>query len=170
MTTLITKKEWLSIFPEAVSYLEEDLIYQLNKYDRLVKEMESQMDMVERLNLTQEQKEFHAQVREYFIEADIKNVERRIKDIDRYLIKNVPTNKITNEDIERAKEYDWNNLIKLKRGFAKCPFHNEKTASFSINKKTNHGHCFGCGWTGDTIDFIQKLEGLNFLQAVNALK
>jgi DNA primase catalytic core len=39
-----------------------------------------------------------------------------------------------------------------------CPFHEEKTPSFTIYPKTNTFHCFGCGKTGDTIEFIQLLE------------
>lgn len=50
--------------------------------------------------------------------------------------------------------------------FALCPFHNEKTPSFSINQDLQLFKCFGCGESGDVIAFIQKLEGLDFPQTL----
>ena len=47
-----------------------------------------------------------------------------------------------------------------------CPFHDEKTASFSVTPVRNMWHCFGCGEGGDTIDFVQRIEGLTFPEAV----
>ena len=41
-----------------------------------------------------------------------------------------------------------------------CPFHTEKTPSFSISKEKQYFHCFGCGVGGDTIAFVQKLFNL----------
>ena len=48
-----------------------------------------------------------------------------------------------------------------------CPFHNEKTPSFSVNEDKGFYHCFGCGEHGDIISFVMKSENLDF---VNALK
>ena len=50
-----------------------------------------------------------------------------------------------------------------------CPFHNEKTGSFYIYTQRNRFHCFGCGMNGDAIDFIMKLNGLCFVDAVKYL-
>ena len=50
-----------------------------------------------------------------------------------------------------------------------CPFHNEKTPSFSINPSRGFYHCFGCGESGDAIKFVQKQEGLSFMDAVRKL-
>ena len=50
--------------------------------------------------------------------------------------------------------------------FAPCPFHNEKTPSFSINQDLQIFKCFGCGESGDVITFIQKIEGLDFPKAL----
>ncbi|KLO21810.1 DNA primase [Marinitoga sp. 1197] len=49
---------------------------------------------------------------------------------------------------------------------ALCPFHPEDTPSFFIFPATNTFHCFGCGAHGDPINFIQKYEQLNFIDAV----
>ncbi|MBP9741821.1 MAG: DNA primase [Burkholderiales bacterium] len=63
--------------------------------------------------------------------------------------------------------------LKLKRSgnnyFACCPFHNEKSASFSINVNRQFFHCFGCGESGNVITFIMKHNGLDFVQAVKFL-
>ncbi|HVT77941.1 MAG TPA: DNA primase [Acidimicrobiales bacterium] len=47
-----------------------------------------------------------------------------------------------------------------------CPFHAEKTPSFSVNGEAGLWHCFGCGEGGDIIDFVIKVEGLRFVDAV----
>jgi DNA primase len=50
-----------------------------------------------------------------------------------------------------------------------CPFHNEKTPSFTINDKKGFFHCFGCGAHGDVVGFVMKTEGLSFPEAVERL-
>ena len=50
-----------------------------------------------------------------------------------------------------------------------CPFHHEKTPSVNINDSKGFYHCFGCGESGDAIKFVQKMEGLTFVEAVKKL-
>lgn len=50
-----------------------------------------------------------------------------------------------------------------------CPFHHEKTPSFNINTAKGFYHCFGCGESGDAIKFVQKQEGLTFVEALRKL-
>ena len=50
-----------------------------------------------------------------------------------------------------------------------CPFHREKTPSFSINPSRGFYHCFGCGEHGSAFDFVMKMEGLTFPEAVKRL-
>lgn len=52
---------------------------------------------------------------------------------------------------------------------ALCPFHNEKTPSFIINKEKQFYKCFGCGEGGDVINFIMKMENLDFTESVKLL-
>ncbi len=47
-----------------------------------------------------------------------------------------------------------------------CPFHNEKTPSFTVNDQKGFYHCFGCGAHGDIITFIKNIEGLDFKESV----
>ena len=50
-----------------------------------------------------------------------------------------------------------------------CPFHNEKTPSFSVSRSRNTYHCFGCGESGRAIDFVMKMLGKSFPDAVRML-
>ena len=50
-----------------------------------------------------------------------------------------------------------------------CPFHKEKTPSFSVKEDEGYYHCFGCGASGDAIGFLQEKEGLDFMAAVRQL-
>lgn len=50
-----------------------------------------------------------------------------------------------------------------------CPFHNEKTPSFTVYPATQSFYCFGCGAGGDTITFLKKIENLDYLDAVKTL-
>ena len=86
---------------------------------------------------------------------------------------------INREEIAAIKRADLRAVVEsggvaLKRkgtnwvGF--CPFHDEKTPSFTVNPKTNLWHCFGCGAGGDAIGFLTKKEGLGFREALARLK
>src|ERR1700682_6307893 len=50
-----------------------------------------------------------------------------------------------------------------------CPFHGEKTASFSVHATRQFYHCFGCGESGDVFTFVQKVENITFPEAVRLL-
>ncbi len=53
--------------------------------------------------------------------------------------------------------------------WACCPFHHEKTPSFSINEADQYYHCFGCGESGDVIKFVREMENIDFMDAVKML-
>lgn len=50
-----------------------------------------------------------------------------------------------------------------------CPFHNEKTPSFSVSEDKGFYHCFGCGEHGDIISFVMKSENIDFKEAIKEL-
>jgi len=61
--------------------------------------------------------------------------------------------------------------VKLKKAGSQnysglCPFHNEKTPSFSVHATRQFFHCFGCGVSGDVFAFVQKIENITFPEAV----
>jgi DNA primase len=84
----------------------------------------------------------------------------------------------TNDSIERVREsVDMVDLVGSKtdlrrvgsRWVGLCPFHDERTPSFSIDTERKLYHCFGCGEGGDAIGFVRAIEGLDFPEAVEAL-
>ncbi len=50
-----------------------------------------------------------------------------------------------------------------------CPFHHEKTASFTVSEEKGFYHCFGCQEHGDVIEFIRRIEGVSFKDALSRL-
>ncbi|MFA6293849.1 MAG: CHC2 zinc finger domain-containing protein, partial [Victivallales bacterium] len=52
---------------------------------------------------------------------------------------------------------------------ALCPFHTEKTPSFTINQERQMYHCFGCGKGGDVFRFVMEKEGVDFPNAAHIL-
>ena len=85
---------------------------------------------------------------------------------------------ISTESLERVKQsVDIVEVISthtdLRRQGARwvglCPFHEERTPSFSVDAQEKLYHCFGCGVGGDVIKFVEEKEGLGFAEAVELL-
>ena len=70
-----------------------------------------------------------------------------------------------NDIVEVISQY-----VHLKRSgrnyFGLCPFHNEKSPSFSVSPDKQIFHCFGCGVGGNVITFLTKIEGISFREAI----
>ncbi|HEU0189683.1 MAG TPA: DNA primase [Mycobacterium sp.] len=87
--------------------------------------------------------------------------------------------RISDRDIaairERARIEDVvGDYVQLRRAGADsmkglCPFHNEKSPSFHVRPNHGHFHCFGCGEGGDVYAFVQKIEHVSFVEAVEVL-
>ena len=87
--------------------------------------------------------------------------------------------RISDRDIaairERARIEDVvGDYVQLRRAGADslkglCPFHNEKSPSFHVRPNHGHFHCFGCGEGGDVYAFVQKIEHVSFVEAVELL-
>jgi len=83
-------------------------------------------------------------------------------------------NRITEVILERVNIVDliteYTPLKRTGRNFkGLCPFHNEKTPSFSVSEEKQFYHCFGCGVGGDAIKFVQEIENFDFLDAIEYL-
>lgn len=74
----------------------------------------------------------------------------------------------TNDIVDIISQY-----VRLKRSgrnfFGLCPFHNEKSPSFSVSPDKQIFHCFGCGVGGNVFTFLTKIEGISFVEAVQNL-
>ena len=55
------------------------------------------------------------------------------------------------------------------RYMGRCPFHDERSPSFSVNSDLNLYHCFGCGKGGDVVTFVRETEGVDFVGAIEWL-
>ncbi len=85
---------------------------------------------------------------------------------------------IVDDDVERVRQST--DIVKLisehtqlkrvgRRWSGLCPFHNEKTPSFSVNSEEGLYHCFGCKKSGDAISFVRELQMLDFPGAIEHL-
>lgn len=83
-------------------------------------------------------------------------------------------NSLTEQIKERINIVDIvSKRVQLKKSgknyFGLCPFHSEKSPSFSVNEDLGYFKCFGCGESGDVITFVQKVEGMDFKEAMEHL-
>src|SRR3990172_663620 len=86
---------------------------------------------------------------------------------------------VTKAGIERIKASNELSAVVAERGIegrrkgrhlvASCPFHEERTASFTITPGKGLYHCFGCGAAGDVIGFVTKHDRVSFREAVDVL-
>jgi hypothetical protein len=82
---------------------------------------------------------------------------------------------ISADDIARAKEFPLEELYvgQLRHVFGRllgiCPFHDEKSPSFTIFTDDNHYYCFGCHAHGDAIDYYSKTKHVSMVEAVKVL-
>src|SRR3954468_1276103 len=84
----------------------------------------------------------------------------------------------TKDSIDRVKEaVDMVELVGARTDLRRvgsrwtglCPFHDERTPSFSVDGERGFYHCFGCGASGDAIGFVQEIESLTFAEALESL-
>lgn len=160
------------IFPEARSTIQE--IVKENK--RELAEIHKQQDNIKHICYTKIKNLKHLdqvtetalwaygdKIREKFLQENIKR--------NTVILNNFKNgNSTAMLSIEQAKQVPITNYIEVNRGgFAKCPFHNEKTGSFKYYKESNSFFCFGCNEGGDVIDFIKKLRNCDLKEALKIL-
>ncbi len=98
--------------------------------------------------------------------------EKQLREIKKKVL---PSNGIDAKDAKTAPILDVARLLGLKvttsghNHFIKCLYHQEKTASMSLNAKDNYFKCFGCNRSGDVIELVQKVTGLSFPEAIKYL-
>src|SRR5690606_22747146 len=78
-----------------------------------------------------------------------------------FILDNVPIDEVVKEYVTLHKR--GNNLFGL------CPFHNEKTPSFSVAPDKGIFKCFGCGESGNVITFLMKIEQLSYPEAIRTI-
>jgi len=98
------------------------------------------------------------------------NIKQLLKIKGEFVAMNTNTQSdITPDMIARAKEHPMEELYPFKRGYALCPFHPDSKPSMSL--KDNKVRCWSCMEKSmDTIEFVQKLHGLTFPEAIRRLQ
>lgn len=114
-----------------------------------------------------------------FLPESIKNKRdkllKRIREYELYLSGDIRKSDIGEAEIRRAKEvpieslYDGRLRRRGRTSTGLCPFHTERTGSFTINHDRNNWRCFGCNTFGDSIDFIISRDQISFIEAVKKL-
>ena len=171
-----TSKELLEIFPEAINIIKlKNREYQ-DELDNLDLKFKPILDDI-REKYSGTVQELHIELQKYIYGTEEKKLKGHIKRtnhlirIDEWKRKPVDKSQITDAEIAAAKEVSTKDISGLRfsrQGFAQCPYHNEKTASFKVYPD-NRFHCFGCGADGDVIDFVMKQQSIPFLDAVKFL-
>ena len=175
--------QWLEVFPEAKTIL----IRKLTRDAACLKKEIAWLDRIEKDMLYRIKRDVHYENQWFWNEIVrmqiTKPKEKLIQHYRRLLmflsmIKN-PTKQENfismQEQILRAKAVPIDRFFPgefIKKGnkmWELCPFHAEKTPSFVYFPEVNKFHCFSCGENGDVIDFVQKLFGLSFNEALKKL-
>lgn len=174
---LVTNAELAAILDEDTYTILQRHIRRLNKYIRSVKQHVSEVEQSTDLDAFSKWFIIHAVWKGPDIKDAYKQL-RRLKDIQasyKYKEQQIRDTLDTRLDVDAAKRVPINECYvfeNVRRRHASvtaiCPFHQEKTPSFVVYQ-TNTFHCFGCQAHGDVIDFIMKMHGYEFGEAVRYL-
>ena len=98
---------------------------------------------------------------------DIKGLSNRLDKIEKELFYADNPVEDNTDRIRLAKEVPFEHFMEFNKfGQAVCPFHADKDPSMKYYPKSNTVHCFGCGKSWDTIQFVRDMYDLNFKEAV----
>ena len=163
-------RELVKIFPEARTILKD----KLEKLETEAKELEVKvrggLERTKRKSPDQETTSLRKEIIKTFLGEDLDNKIAKIKNLKFALSrKKKIRGVITEDEIDQARHFPFEKLIPFRNGFSICPFHSESKGSLHIIPNTNLVHCFGCGFTSDTIGFIQKKDNISFREAVRIL-
>ncbi len=171
----VSLRGWLEVFPTAKDYLIEKL--ETLKAEHLAKSETYQKLFKETEKMPEQDQWFGKAVAMEFVGKDILEIENEIKKISDSL---GPTKKVRSElkdeMIVRARQREmkpvYESVLGPVKGYVvRCPFHkNGQEKHASLNIKGSHYFCHCCGEKGNPIDFLMKVSGLSFKDAVMALQ
>ncbi|MDD5738802.1 MAG: CHC2 zinc finger domain-containing protein [Candidatus Pacebacteria bacterium] len=174
----LSEKQWLEIFPEAKEYFVERLEELTERKEQLVKEAKRKLEKHKAYQYQNEfDRWFKAKTISVFDLQPIKEINREAQRIACFIEPPKETEgKLTDYQMQVAKsrllKQIYEQMYGQVRGYVvRCPFHaggQEKHPSLNI--KGNFYYCHACGATGDAIDFVMKVRGLSFKDAVLSLQ
>lgn len=132
-------------------------------YDLIEKQRNPEYDII-KPTLTQQHQQLLRRINDYdfrlkYPDGCAENGKRSVSPGDKERAKAVPIQELYGASVRRSG----------KRLYGRCPFHNDRTASFVIYLDQNTYHCYGCNENGDSISFVRKDKGLNFPQSIKYL-
>jgi len=182
-----TFREAIAIFPEAVKIARKNLKLEVKQLKERLKwldewRMNECQDTINKIHFKEQTfykdwfDQSHQESRQE-VERQIKKLQFSLSHLDEIdgKTKTQKTNGVSEQDVARAKEIPITHFYtdKLskhnKLATGRCPFHNEKTGSFTIYLDQNTFWCYGCGAGGTVIDFVMRQNNCDFLQAVKTL-
>lgn len=165
------QSHWLKVFPEAKSTV-KNLIKKYNEdLDDLVKIKREIESLLYKSYPRQNEYDFASLIYlGIFYDIPKERIERKLKTLGSQLIAVSYPDKNPQMDLLKAKQFPIDSFLgKISGGFTQCVFHNEKTPSMKVSFNENRVHCFSCGFHGDVLDLVMKLEGITLWQAIKKL-
>ncbi len=185
----LTDEELLQIFPEAKQIIPEKILECKEERETLICRMREFRRRVKETTITENKDDFfvwfwgYAYLK-YFHAPRITGIDKHLFRLKRQL-RLIQGNKETNGKISNFEELKecakQQSLVYMASPYLKkarycstritalCPFHEEKTPSFTIYINKNTFHCFGCQAHGDVITFKMKIDNISFTEAVKEL-
>ena len=164
----LSTRELLDIFPEAKPYLKLKLQDYKKKSDKLASEIRKDLKRIYKKKTDEFTIWFLEKIIEVWKGETLNWLGKEISKLEWLLFPKKVKGRITESQIEQARNYPFKDLVGTKKDFILCPFHKEKKPSFYL--KNNWGYCFACGWHGDTIKFLMDKYNMTFVKAVNYLQ
>ena len=180
-------RELMQIFPEAIGAARRGQKVHLKIYKQKLRDVDTQQESYydnvilqypwqEREALKEESDKDFEETRKKWT-SKIKTVMFNLSHLDELEGKITPkkTGGATEQEIAQAKEISITNFygdklqIHGKLATGRCPFHNEKTGSFTIYLDQNTWWCYGCQAGGTVVDFLMKQQNIDFLTAIKQL-
>lgn len=106
-----------------------------------------------------------------FYDIPKERIERRLKKWNAMVLSEFYTKNSGTTSLSKSKSFPIEDVLgtKIRSGFIECPFHTDKTPSMKVYLSENRCHCFSCGFHGDVLDLVMKLENLSLPQAIKKL-
>jgi hypothetical protein len=177
-------KQIMEIFPDAIKPARRGLKAQVRNYKSFLSKISDDQEtyyneVISKVHFSkqtrvQEASDAHFELVREKVESKIKACMYRLSFLDQ-LEGKVTATKIDGfdeADINHAKEfsirtfYEGELKVHGSRAVGRCPFHEERTASFTVYLKQNSWYCYGCNEGGSVIDFVMLKYNIDFLSAV----
>jgi len=172
-------QEWLEIFPEGRGYIERNLMRYRAWRGWLEKQKVELLKLLAERGFSEDLEEFFLFLIALYVDIPLLWVNKEIRRLEGYLPKKIIHNSsekfLDAEEIKSKVDIvevvsDYVELRKVGKTYmGRCPFHDDRHPSFAVYSD-GYYRCFGCGASGDVIDFIMQIRGCDFKEALEILQ